>query len=267
MATDVVLYFAHEDTPAVRREVSTLRAQLDARYDIVVVGYCQSTEQLSGIQAAPTRAYTVEDLRTLPYPEKLRRFRADDFIGNADLVPLRFFAEAPGYAHYWICEFDVRFGGAWSSLFDELSRSSADLLCTAVQSYADNPDWAHWHSLETPGQQLPPERRLKGFTPFARLSAALLRECDAHYRAGWSGHPEVLWATIAQCTGLTVEDIGGDGRFTPPARRGRLYFNSPMHWSLFPGSFVYRPCFVDREISGMDTRFPGWLWHPVKGTS
>jgi hypothetical protein len=263
-ARNVVLYYSHVASPSVRREVGALRAQLDARYDIVVAGYCQSPDALRGIDAVPTRAYSAGDLRALPYPGKIAQFKPDDYIGNVDLAPMRFYRERPDYDRYWIIENDVRFGGDWSSLFEELAASEADLLCTTVQTHADNPGWAHWHTLRTAGEEIPLARRWKGFIPFGRVSRRLLEACDARYREGWSGHSEVLWPTIASESGLRVEDIGGDGRFTPEARRGRYYYNTPNDWSLFPGTFVYRPCFADRDLSGPRCRFPGWLWHPVK---
>jgi hypothetical protein len=264
-ARDVVLYYSHLGWPSVRREVAGLRAQLDERYDIVVAGYCKSPDALRGIDAVPTRAYSPADLRALPYPGKISRFNPDSLLGNCDLVPMRFFRERPDYDRYWIIEYDVRFTGSWASLFDDLASSDADLLCTTAQSHADNSAWAHWSTLLTGGEEIAIEQRIKGYMPFARLSRRLLERCDARYRAGWSGHPEVLWPTIAAASGLRVEDIGGNGPFTPAARRGRYYYNNPHHWSLFPGTFVFRPCFADHEdLSGPRTRFAGWLWHPVK---
>jgi len=263
---DVVLYYSHVDSPSVRRELAALRTQLDSRYDIVVVGYCRLPDALRGIDAVPAYAYSASDLRTLPYPGKIGRFKPHDYIGNGDLAPLRFFQERPDYDRYWIIENDVRFGGDWSSLFEELASSDADLLSTTVLRHADNPDWVFWHTLITGGEEIPLDRRVKGFSPFARISRRLLEACDVRYREGWSGHAEVLWPTIAIETGFRVEDIGGDGPFTPAARRGRYYYNTPNHWSLFPGTFVYRPCFTDRDLSGPKSRFPGWLWHPVKAS-
>jgi hypothetical protein len=264
-ARDVVLYYSHVDSPSVRREVAALRTQLGARYDIIVVGYCRSPDALRGIDAVPTRAYSASDLCMLPYPGKIGRFKPEDeYIGNCDLVPMRFFQDRPDYDHYWIIENDVRFGGDWSSLFEELASSDADLLCTTVQTYADNPDWVLWPTLMTGGEEIPLDRRVKGYIPFGRVSRRLLEACDARCREGWSGHPEVLWPTIAIEAGLRVEDIGGDGPFTPASRCGRYYYNTPNHWSLFPGTFVYRPCFADRDLSGAECQFPGWLWHPVK---
>lgn len=264
-ARDVVLYYSNVDWPSVQREVAALRAQLDVRYDIVVAGYCKTRDALRGIDTVPTRAYSLEDLCSLPYPGKTRPLDPDSFIGNCDLVPMRFFQERPDYDRYWIIENDVRFTGSWSSLFEELGSCDADVLGTTVQMHAHNPDWAHWHTLRTGAEEIPFHRRIKVYIPFGRLSRRLLELSDARCREGWSGHPEVLWPTIALEAGLRVEDIGGDGPLTPGARRGLYYYNTPNHWSLFPGTFVYRPCFADHpDLSGAETRFPGWLWHPVK---
>lgn len=264
-APDVVLYYSHVDSPAVRREVATLRSQLDVRYDIIVVGYCRSPDALDGINGVPTRAYVESELRALPYPGKLALFKPNDQRGNCDLVPMRFFQDQPDYERYWIIENDVRFGGDWSTLFAELAASDADLLATTTQTHSDNPDWSLWHTLATGGEEIPLEHRVKGFIPFGRVSRRLFQACDARYREGWRGHTEVLWPTIAIKAGLRVEDIGGNGPFTPSERRGRHYYNTPHHWSLFPGTFVFRPAFSDRYLAGPKSQFPGWLWHPVRG--
>jgi hypothetical protein len=259
-AREVVLYYSHVGGPSVRREVARLRSELGDEYDVIVIGYCRQPHALAGLGLVPTRAYSAADLSALPYREKLRRFTGESYLGYADLVPLRFFQEQPDCRWYWLIENDLRFCGNWAELFRELSASDADLLGTTVQSYADNPGWAFWDSLRTGGAEVPPERRVKSFVPLGRFSRRLFEACDARYRCGWSGHSEVLWATIASEAGFRIEDIGGSGRFTPPARRGRFYYNNANDWSMFPGTCVYRPCFAERDLE----RFPGWLWHPVK---
>jgi hypothetical protein len=118
--------------------------------------------------------------------------------------------------------------------------------------------------LSAGGEDVPLERRVKGFMPFCRLSHNLLAACDARYREGLSGHSEVIWPTIASLAGLLLEDIGGSGSFTPVARRGRYYHNIPSEWSQFPGTFVFRPSFADRNLFGTQCHFKGTLWHPVK---
>jgi hypothetical protein len=264
MKREVVLYYSHFCSPAVLREISRLRNELDGRYDIFAAGYCRLAGALGGIDCVPAIEYSADDLIALPYPRKAGQFDPLNFIGNADLVPMKFFLDRPDYDYYWIIEYDVRFSGAWPELFADLSSSGADLLCTTMQTWAENPNWAHWGSLSTGAEDVPLERRVKGFMPFCRLSHTLLAACDARYRRGWSGHSEVIWPTIASLAGLLLEDIGGNGSFTPAARRGRYYQNTPSEWSQFPGTFVYRPSFADRNLFGPQCHFTGTLWHPVK---
>lgn len=261
---EALLYYAHFKSPAVLREVARLRNELNSRYDIFVIGYCRTSGALDEINRVPVREYSQYDLAGLPYPGKAARFNPNDYTGNCDLAPMRFFLERPDYDYYWIIEYDVRFSGAWPELFADLSRSNADLLGTTMQSWAENPQWAHWGTLITGREDVPMERRVKSFIPFCRVSRALLQACDERYRRGWGGHAEVVWPTIASLAGLSLEDIGGTGRFTPPQRRGRYYSNTPSEWSQFPGTFVYRPSFADRNLFGPGCHFTGTLWHPVK---
>jgi hypothetical protein len=264
MPRQAILYYTHFCSPAVRREVARLRSELDRRYDIFAIGYCQSAGALAALDCVPALEYSGDNLAALPYPGKIAKFDPPNYLGNADLAPMRFFLDRPDYDYYWIIEYDVRFSGAWPDLFADLSASSADLLCTTMQTWTENPNWAHWSTLATGGEDVPLEHRVKGFMPFCRLSRALLTACDTRYRQGWSGHSEVLWPTIGSLAGLRLEDIGGSGSFTPNERRGRYYQNTPSEWSQFPGTFVYRPCFADRNLFGPQCHFTGTLWHPVK---
>ena len=247
---EAILYLSRFCSPAVLREVARLRAELDRHYEIFVAGYCRTPGALAGIDTVPTLEYSTDDLMSLPYPAKMSRFDPDNFFGNADLPPMKFFLERPDYDYYWLIEYDVRFSGAWPQLFGDLSSSSADLLCTTMQTWTENPNWAHRDTLVSAGEEVPLERRIKGFMPFSRASRALLKECDARYRRGWGGHHEVLWPTIGNLAGLRLEDIGGNGSFTPAGRRGRYYHNTASEWSQFPGTFVFRPSFADRNLFG-----------------
>jgi hypothetical protein len=220
----------------------------------------------------------------LPYPGKLcsvdwenPEFRPQREMGNGkffrkmepgqhDLPILRFFLDHPDFDRYWLIEEDVRCSGPWRDIFGELAKSNADLLMTVVQRYAENPEWNWWRTLVTGSEQLPARQMMKGFTPFCRLSAQFCQAIDERYRREWGGHYEVSWATIACRAGLSIEDIGGAGSYTPRKRRGRFYSSSNKNWGLFPGTFVYRPCFRESGESefGKDI-FPNtMLWHPVK---
>src|SRR5579863_4862318 len=173
MTRDAVLYYSHFCSPTVLREISRLRNELDSQYEVFAIGYCGDSEVLRGIDIVPVIVYTAPDLITLPYPQKAYQLRSG-IRGNADLAPMRFFLEHHDFDRYWIIEYDVRFSGNWSELFADLSSSTADLLCTTIQSWAEHPNWPHWKSLVTGEDSVPMTRRVKGFMPFSRLSRRLL---------------------------------------------------------------------------------------------
>lgn len=173
-----------------------------------------------------------------------------------DLAPLVFRRQRPEYEYYWIMEYDVDFSGRWSFLFNALSDSKADLLCTNLHGVEINPAWDWWKSMVWPGTHKP--RLLRGMFPFARFSA---RSMDAIIDAGQNGvdgYYEVMWPTVVLDHGFTLEDIGGDGPFVRPNNVNRWYTSTLTSQTLSPGTFVARPIRMGR----------GWrrntLWHPIK---
>lgn len=139
---------------------------------------------------------------------------------------MRFYQEQPDYDRYWIIENDVRFGGDWSSLFEELAASEADLLCTTVQTHADNPDWAHWHTLTTAGEEIPSRAGGKGlFRSGARHAACSRRAMRAIARVGadtrkCSGRQSRVSRVYAWKTSAAMAD-------SPPRRGGNVTITTP----------------------------------------
>ncbi len=280
---NVILYRARCLTPTVEREIERLSRDLP-EFDLFVVCYLPEYDLARDSDPGRVYCYGQRDLHTLPYPGKLCSvdwenpdIRPQQEMGNGkffrnmepgqhDLPILRFFLDRPHFDRYWVIEDDVRCSGPWSDIFGELAQSKADLLMTVVQRYAENPRWKWWPFLVTGGEQLPARRLVKGFTPFCRLSAACLQAIDEKYRQSWGGHYEVSWPTIACGAGLSIEDIGGKGSYTPRKRRGRFYSSTNENWSLFPGTFIFRPAFCesgDGEF-GKDITPQTMLWHPVR---
>src|SRR5271170_1466336 len=105
---ETVLHYSHLCPPAVLREIARLRDELDSRCDIFADGYCSFVGALSDVDCMPALEYSADDLIALPYP-KARQFDPLNFIGKADLVPMKVFLERPDYDPYWIIEYDVRF--------------------------------------------------------------------------------------------------------------------------------------------------------------
>lgn len=246
---ETVIYRARSVTPLVEREVARLKEE--SGLPVVVVCY-QRGAMRSATDGVMT--YGERDIRALPYPAKLRRTDWNTLTGHHDLPLLAYFREHRGIGPVYSIEDDVRYSGKWGDLFAQLRGSRADLLMPSLQAYQENPDWGWWGSIVSPNGDVDLKACAKGFGPFCRLSARLLEALDAAYGEGWGGHFEATWPTIALVRGLTVEDLG----------QGRHYWNTVGDWGLWPGSFVYRPCFHESGVSTFAHGRP-LLWHPVKG--
>lgn len=177
--------------------------------------------------------------------------------GHTDLIALHAFNAHPGYDDYWAIEYDVRFSGPWSRFFAAFKDERADLLISSVLRRRDDPGWFNWPSLAAP-ESLDDDTTLRVFLPIFRASARMVAAIDAAYRAGWAGHCEATWGTIAMARGLSVVDLGGEGEFTPERYRGRFYLNCPRQVHLAPGTLVFKPALYRMG------RRPDMLWHPVK---
>ncbi len=250
-----ILYRAHQINDRILQEVARLKAELPA-YDIAIVGYTGSIRIGTPLDV-PVHLYGLSDLRSLPFGDKLVPLYADSTVGMNDLPVLMFFREHAEYDYYWVIEYDVRYTGDWSALFSELSVSRADLLCTHLQSYAGEPEWWWWPTLRRRGVALPENDRMKGFMPFARLSRKLLQRIDAAYQDGWTGHYEATWPSIGRTAGLVLEDIGGEGPFTPGRWRCKHYRRGGAETT-----FTDQPAFPERVFEQPIRE--ALLWHPVK---
>jgi Protein of unknown function (DUF3405) len=289
MLNEVVLYRTHMFSPTIIGEFLRLRAEL-SELDHRVIGYIKDTRTERVVRwcrtklrissdissrsflepPAPIRnlkdscMYRRQHLETLPYPMKIGLSRWTSTRGDNDLPVLAFYKQNPDYDFYWIVEYDVRYTAHWGQLFSELRQSPADLLCTTAQDQHENPDWYFWRTLvDVPASPLTPVR---AFLPFCRVSNRAMAAIDRWYQAGGAGHYEVTWASICKSAGLDIQDIGGEGSYTPENWRQKYYTNSPMHPLLSPGTFVFRPEFSDAFVSGEGSASMGrpMLWHPVK---
>jgi hypothetical protein len=280
---DAIIYRAREVNPLVTREVTRLAQEVPSNEIFIV---CYRPEYESAQHSTPGKVYNYgqRDLHSLPYPEKLCKvdwanpskkprseYGSEAFFynleyGHHDLPVLKFFLDQPGFDRYWLIEDDVRCSESWTPVFEELNASNADLLMTAVQNFSEVPTWHWWTHMKTGKDVLPVARRVKGFLPFCRMSAACLQAIDEKYRQGWCGHYEVTWSNIALASGLTIEDIGGEGSYTPAERRGRYYSCTMGNPYLFPGTFIFRPPFHEMGESAFGKGVtPNYiLWHPVK---
>ena len=179
--------------------------------------------------------------------------------GNNDLLWLHVRRHVGAYDRYWFVEHDVAFTGDWSDFFGALRDREADLLGTTIHPRSTLPEF-HWWSSFSAGEETGSMSLLRGFFPIVRISSDVLDALDGVYRAGWSGHFEVVVPTALSQLGLEMEDVGGRGPFVAEEAGYCFYTNTPTRTTLSPGTFVYKP----------SRRYPGlrrnMLWHPVKHT-
>ena len=262
---DLVLFRAHEWNDQIRQSYRRLVREA-SHADVHALGYVGPKKRVPDPGQDLAFFVGAPDMLALPYPGKVREFSPNRTTGANDLPVMWFYRNFPGYDRYWVVEYDVYYTGRWGELFDDLNQSDADLLAVAIQDQQDNPRWGWWRSLRPGNLEVPPHKITKSFLPFCRLSRRALAAIDAAYEAGLCGHYEVTWATICRLAGLVIEEIGSDGPYTPRHRRGRYYTTNHRHWTLFPGTFVYRPGFRPEDVKRLGSSYDGsdLLWHPVK---
>lgn len=173
-----------------------------------------------------------------------------------DQVLLAFRKKRPEYDYYWIVENDVDFSGRWSEVFKAFADNKSDLLCTSMHRYETNPTWDWWKSLTWPDNSKP--ELIRGFFPFARLSARAADAITVAGQNGVDGFQEVMWPTVLHHQRFVIEDIGGDGPFVRPGNVNRWYTSTLTSQNLAPGTFITRP------IRRRPGRQANKLWHPVK---
>jgi hypothetical protein len=190
--------------------------------------------------------FSSEDLKTLGY----RSFDGSITPGSAHLPLLYFFSRHSDYDYYWLVEYDVRFSGDWRVFFDCFERNNSDFLSTHLRHYSEKREWPWWRNLNHPRISIPLEERLRSFNPIYRISTSALKYLHQSHRQGWCGHFEVLVPTLLYHGGFKLEDIGGDGMFTPPDRMNRFYREAD--------TFRWRPVFSEVGLE------MNKLYHPVK---
>jgi hypothetical protein len=154
--------------------------------------------------------------------------------------------------HLWIVDEQVFYEGDQDALLARFSGCNADLLATVVRSRDEDPDWHWWRSLATPDEARA-DSGVAAMLPFARFSQAAAQAVDDGLRAGWTGHPEAVVPTLVSRAGLTIEDIGGIGSFTPSARIAKWYDPRTWNWQPpvehVPGKLHFPVPFLDRSHS------------------
>lgn len=250
----VFLFQTHFLDPVILQEFRKLQREAASLGDVKLL-YNTTEVPLPRNVPADVDVFTfnVRDLHRLGYHSKDTSLSSY----NVELFLLNFFRHNPHYDYYWAIEYDVRFTGDWSLLFQAFADDPADLLGTTLYRYPFNPDWVNWDTLVAP-VPLTNHDKIRAFIPIYRISNRALAELHRAYGAGWGGHCEVTVPTILDQAGLVIEDIGGEGEFVAPSNVNRFYRNTPKTRDHYPGSMIFRPVMASPGAE------PNMLWHPVK---
>ena len=174
-------------------------------------------------------------------------------LPGCDHFPLfKFYLEHPNYDYYWHIEDDVRFQGDWKYLFDSFSDCNADFIACNIQTNHENPDWYWWFSLKYQGETVSNEIKVRSFNAVRRISNRALAFLHKSMLEGWSGHHEVLMATLLHNNGFKMSDFGGEGSFVPKGQENRFYtVESMSHLPIemgFVENRIYHPIKEKKEI-------------------
>src|SRR5258706_15020719 len=205
---DCVVFLTHHRRPNAMASLDKLRQDCEAQDVFALFDLTHAALDIGGIPNA-VGVTCPQVAQALPYPAKHQQHPGTFWPRNIDLPLLWFFQQHPGYEHYWLTEYDVRFTGDWNTLFGHFAASASDLLATTVFDYGFRPKWGHWLTLQSP-LPIPLESRTRATHSFFRISRRALEALHEGYCEGWSGHYEVAIPTLLKHGGFTVEDIGGD---------------------------------------------------------
>jgi hypothetical protein len=197
-----------------------------------------------------------EKLFQLSYP----KLEGRGLIHHPHLPVLDFFLSHREYGRYWVIEYDVRYTGQWDSLLGSFEHFDHDLLTSHIRRFAQEPGWYWWDSLHHPTKAIARDQYVRSFNVIYRISNRALEFLHQAQSDGWRGYPEVSFPTLLVDGGFTLLDFGGDGEFTRPELRNRIYTSRGSrsgHLSIF-GTLRYRP---SRAAPG---RQENKLYHPVK---
>jgi hypothetical protein len=166
--------------------------------------------------------------------------------------------------HLWVMEYDVDYSGRWDELFGQFTDNDADLLTTTLMYRSEHPQWFNWQFAEAP-PWVGEEQMVRALHPLMRLSRELVNTYPvAMADARWKGHYEFTLTTSALVSGARIEDIGGEGSFTPDERFSRNYIGRSAT-SETGHTFGFRPV-RRRYFHEAPHAFArkGMLYHPVK---
>lgn len=135
--------------------------------------------------------------------------------------------------YLWLIDQQVFLGEKEESFLQAMAESEADFLATEIRTRRDDPDWHWWSTLNHQHQPSNDPNDVAALLPLCRFSRKAAKAVVDGWAAGWQGFEEALIPTLIARAGLRIEEIGGDGPFTPEERRGQWYDGDTWHWETF----------------------------------
>lgn len=204
----------------------------------------------------PNFTFTKDSLRNLGYV-----WLQDALMpGHVHFPMLEFARHHPGYTHYWVVEYDVRFNGPWRLFFWWANRVKADFLATHLYRHGEQPFWYWWRSLSCPEHEIDLQARIRFFGPLYRISREAVELLDTRLSEGCKGHQEVIIPTLLHQAGYRLMDLSRDS--TLGQAPGWSWYTRSRErdaWgALNDSSMRFRPAL---ESVG---RRPFTFYHPIK---
>lgn len=202
--TCVVLRTHLIDDDIYRNLYLPLQSSLPDTYHLVVA-YDQTRNPWPG-ERFPVDDLLHHDKEAMRRRNPLHRDNWHSFDSFLDHV----YVDRPGFAHYWILEYDVRFSGDWWRFLSDQDQTAADaLLINGTWPFNGDHNWWVWHELQW-GGDLGIEERCAGYVFLGRYSRELL-QCVHEQIGKRSGYAEVYLATLCNAYGFSTAAV--DSRF------------------------------------------------------
>lgn len=263
------MFLTHIWTPAIADHYARVKREASLALDVFLAFQPSSSSASVPADMNPDLVVGLEQgaallpRRHVEYSEASRKAP----WGYVDLVWCTAFLDPllSSYDRFWLIEYDVDFSGDWRDFFADAAGYSGDLLATRVRRRSDDPRYGHLGYFSMPEGAL--EDPVIALFPISRLTRRLV---DAYREElatrPWQGHFEIVLPSVAASLGLSIEEIGGEGPFTPPERHNRFYRGPFDLMSTYETTFNYRPVQSFRYFGEAPQNFrePGQLHHPVK---
>jgi hypothetical protein len=260
---DCAIFVTHRWSPSVARHFERLKREAGPVLDVYLAFQPPSGSALpEGCQ--PDIVVTREAMKAA-FPNRTAPYGENWLYDCCELVWISAASDPKlaNYDRFWSLEYDVDFSGDWSTFFSAVLHYEGDLLATDLRRFSADTVWPHSVRHRQPADA--PTDPLLAFLPIVGFSRKLLElYCERIEAEPWQGLMESVVPSFAEMHGLAMHEIGGDGPFTPPERRGRHY--STRRVAGREATFSFLPVQSFSYFGDEPEHFgePDRLYHPVK---